>query len=90
MISSSICLVVTAIENASLKLYGVQFHPEVDLTCSGTTMLRNFLFGVVGLTGSYKLKSREESCIKYIREAVKDQKVLVCRTHCSLLLAVNS
>ena len=35
-----------AIENHSKKLYGVQFHPEVDLTENGVVMMRNFLFKV--------------------------------------------
>ena len=68
----------TAIEHSAQKLYGVQFHPEVDLTTNGMTMLRNFLYKITGLKGTYKLKSREEQCIQYIKDTVKDSKVLVC------------
>merc|ERR1719436_2368596 len=41
------------------KLYGVQFHPEVDLTDNGMAMLRNFLFGVCELQGLFTPTSRE-------------------------------
>ena len=34
------------IENASKKLFGVQFHPEVDLSENGVAMMKNFLFKV--------------------------------------------
>ena len=39
-------LLFKGIEDESRKLFGVQFHPEVDLTENGLTMLKNFLYGV--------------------------------------------
>lgn len=36
----------TGIENESKKLYGVQFHPEVDLSQNGVAMMKNFLYKV--------------------------------------------
>lgn len=33
-----------AIENAAKKLYGFQFHPEVESTPNGTAMIRSFLY----------------------------------------------
>uniref|UniRef100_A0A2C9JSK1 GMP synthase (glutamine-hydrolyzing) n=1 Tax=Biomphalaria glabrata TaxID=6526 RepID=A0A2C9JSK1_BIOGL len=69
--------IVAAIANEKSKLYGVQFHPEVDLTENGKKMLSNFLFEVSQLSGDYTMSSREESCIKYIKETVKDHKVLM-------------
>ena len=42
--------IVAAIEFAERKHYGVQFHPEVDLSKEGTHMLRNFLYRVCGLS----------------------------------------
>jgi len=49
----------------------------VNLTEQGTQMLKSFLYDVVGLAGSYTVKSREEECIKYIRHQVGQSKVLV-------------
>jgi len=71
------CKCIPAIWNCTLQIYGVQFHPEVDLTDNGKTMMHNFLFDIAGCKGSYSLASRKESCIKYIRETVGKHKVLV-------------
>ncbi|XP_077998045.1 GMP synthase [glutamine-hydrolyzing]-like isoform X2 [Glandiceps talaboti] len=68
---------VAAIANESKQLYGVQFHPEVDLTENGQTMIKNFLFNVAGCTGTYTIDSRETECINEIRRVVGDHKVLV-------------
>ena len=70
---------VLAIANEKSKLYGVQFHPEVDLTENGHQMLQNFLFDVAQCSGDYTLSNREEACVRYIKEAVGDHKVLVNR-----------
>lgn len=69
--------IIAAIANEKAKLYGVQFHPEVDLTPSGKAMLRNFLVEVAGLKCNFTMKSREVECCNYIRETVGEQKVLV-------------
>ncbi|KAK7873744.1 hypothetical protein R5R35_013275 [Gryllus longicercus] len=66
-----------AIANDKMRLYGVQFHPEVDLTVNGKAILRNFLFDIAGCTGNYTLQGRELECIKYIKETVGNSKVLL-------------
>ena len=38
---------VAAIQHSSLQIYGLQFHPEVDLTDNGADMMRNFLYNVI-------------------------------------------
>ncbi|KAG5877636.1 hypothetical protein JTB14_030034 [Gonioctena quinquepunctata] len=63
--------------NEKLHLYGVQFHPEVDLTPNGRTMLKNFLFDIAGLTGNYTIQGREAECINYIKKTVGNNKVLL-------------
>lgn len=68
---------IAGISNERQKLYGVQFHPEVDLTENGVAMFQNFLFSIVKCEASYTMASRENACITYIRETVKDHKVLM-------------
>lgn len=69
--------IITAIANEKLRIYGVQFHPEVDLTENGLTMMKNFLVGVAGVSGTYTMQNREDQCIHYIKETVGNGKVLM-------------
>uniref|UniRef100_A0A8C9QTK2 GMP synthase (glutamine-hydrolyzing) n=1 Tax=Scleropages formosus TaxID=113540 RepID=A0A8C9QTK2_SCLFO len=69
--------IVTGIANEQKKLYGTQFHPEVDLTERGMQMLKNFLFEISGCTSNFTVQDREQSCICEIQERVQKSKVLV-------------
>ena len=69
---------VAGIECAEKRQYGVQFHPEVDLSVDGVAMLRNFLYGVCGFTGVYSKACREQLAIDYIRETVGPSKKVLC------------
>ena len=68
---------VSGIEDPGRKLYGVQFHPEVDLTEHGGNILKNFLYSIAGFSGSYTMEDRKLKAIEYIRDTVGDKKVLV-------------
>lgn len=68
---------IAGIYNEQARIYGVQFHPEVDLTVQGKKMFANFLFEIARLTPTYTMASRKEECIRYIREKVGNNKVLV-------------
>ena len=69
---------VTAISNEKTQLYGVQFHPEVDLTTSGKEILQNFVTGVCGLACLYNLQDRMSRSLAFISSAVApDCKVLM-------------
>ena len=59
------------------KLYGVQFHPEVESTPNGTAMLRNFLYRVCGAVGDYDLRNLEKELIAQVREKVGEDHVLL-------------
>jgi GMP synthase (glutamine-hydrolysing) len=67
---------ITAIVNRAYKLYGLQFHPEVDRTEHGKQMLHNFLYKIAGLSGNYTMENREAAAIRYIQEEVGDKQVL--------------
>ena len=43
-------------------------------------MLKNFLFDIAGLTGSFTLEGREQECINNIKQTVGNKKVLVWMT----------
>jgi GMP synthase (glutamine-hydrolysing) len=59
------------------RIYGMQFHPEVDLTANGQDMLRNFLRKVTCFTETYALEDRIENAVREIRQQVGDHQVLV-------------
>eukprot|EP01060_Flectonema_neradi_P022541 TRINITY_DN30786_c0_g1_i1.p1 TRINITY_DN30786_c0_g1~~TRINITY_DN30786_c0_g1_i1.p1 ORF type:complete len:666 (+),score=177.85 TRINITY_DN30786_c0_g1_i1:49-2046(+) len=85
--------IIAAIENADKNLFGVQFHPEVDLSTNGKVVLSNFLFKICNFKGTFTPKSREEHCIDTIKKQVGDGKVLclvsggVDSTVCTALLS---
>ena len=67
---------VAAAENADKNLYAIQFHPEVLHTVEGTKMLENFVKGICGCEGTWKMDSFVERTSEEIKEKVGDGKVL--------------
>ena len=67
---------IAAIGDENRKMYGFQFHPEVDLTEGGMKMLENFIRLVANYKEVYALDDRIESSIKMIQEKVKNNKVI--------------
>ena len=68
---------IAGIGNVQNKMYGVQFHPEVDLTENGMKMLENFIRKIANYKDFYALEDRIQTSIKMIQEKVKDNKVIV-------------
>lgn len=68
---------IAGIGSVSKKMYGVQFHPEVDLTENGMKMLENFIRKVAEYKDFYALEDRIQTSINMIKEKVKDNKVVV-------------
>lgn len=68
---------IAAIGNVEKRMYGVQFHPEVDLTEEGMKMFENFIRKVAKYQEFYALDDRIETSIKMIQEKVGDNKVIV-------------
>ena len=65
-----------AIVNRTKKLYGIQFHPEVLHTESGTEILRNFSFRISEAAPAWNMKDFLESSISEIRNKVGRDRVL--------------
>jgi GMP synthase (glutamine-hydrolysing) len=65
------------IAHQSKPFYGVQFHPEVELSTEGTAMLERFLFEICHLSGSFKLADRLETMLAELKAQVQDRPVFV-------------
>ena len=76
---------VAAMINDERKLYGVQFHPEVEHTPFGRKMLSNFLFDICGVKGDWTMASFAKTKIEEIKALVGEGKVL-----CALSGGVDS
>lgn len=66
-----------AIENTEKRIYGVQFHPEVERSIHGEKVLENFVLNVCKASCDYSLDDYIDTQIKLIREKVGDKKVLL-------------
>lgn len=59
-----------AIAHAESKFYGVQFHPEVHHTPSGSRLLQNFLFQVCQEKPSWTMESFVQMQVKELRDRI--------------------
>ncbi len=66
-----------AMFDLSRKLFGLQFHPEVNHTENGSEILRKFLFDVCGATASWTMQDYAKSSIEAVKQQVGDGKVLL-------------
>jgi len=67
---------IVALANDKTNIYGLQFHPEVDLTPNGAHIMKKFL-QICGFTFTYNLQDRQAKCIEYIRDTVGNRTVLM-------------
>jgi len=65
-----------AIANETLRLYGVQFHPEVVHTPDGAKLLSNFVHKIAGCRGDWTMAAFREASIAAIRNQVGDGHVI--------------
>ena len=68
---------IAAMAHTKKKLFGLQFHPEVEHTPQGKKMIHNFLFSVCGCRRSWTMKSFARDSIDQIQKQVKDKRVIL-------------
>jgi GMP synthase (glutamine-hydrolysing) len=66
-----------ACSDGERKLYGIQFHPEVELTKGGDDIIKNFLYEICAAKGDYNIDDYVERQIKSIRERVGQKRVIL-------------
>jgi GMP synthase (glutamine-hydrolysing) len=74
-----------AFERAADGLYAVQFHPEGMHTQFGRQILRNFIFGICGASGDWKMSGFAKDAVAALKEKIGDKKAL-----CALSGGVDS
>ena len=67
---------MAAMRHRSRPLYGLQFHPEVSHTPEGSRILRNFLYGVCGCKGLWKIGSFLSQTLASLVERIGDKRVI--------------
>ena len=65
-----------AMENEEKKLYGIQFHPEVNSSVNGIQVIHNFVYDICGCTGDWIISSFVEESIAKLKEKIGDKKAL--------------
>ncbi|MBR3249230.1 MAG: glutamine-hydrolyzing GMP synthase [Clostridia bacterium] len=74
-----------AIENEQRKLYGIQFHTEVNNTANGTKIIKNFLFNICRCKGDWHMDSFAKEQINHLKNKIGNKKAL-----CALSGGVDS
>ena len=74
-----------AIENTSIKFYGIQFHPEVTHTNNGKKLLKNFIFLICKGKRNWSSKYQKKILIDEVKKSVGSSKVI-----CALSGGVDS
>jgi GMP synthase (glutamine-hydrolysing) len=67
---------VAAVRHRDRPVYGLQFHPEVSHTPSGSRILKNFLTEICRCTGQWRMQSFLESTVAELRQRVGTQRVI--------------
>jgi GMP synthase (glutamine-hydrolysing) len=65
-----------AIADKSRKIYGVQFHPEVEHSLDGKKILENFVINIAGSKRDWTMGNFMEEQIAEIKAKVGDKKVI--------------
>ena len=59
---------IAAFECPEQKIYGVQFHPEVEISENGTQIIRNFLYNICKADGDYSIDD-------YLNQQIEKSKI---------------
>jgi GMP synthase (glutamine-hydrolysing) len=66
-----------SISNPAGKLYGVQFHPEVNDTRQGEALLRRFVGDICGCEGLWRAENIIDDIVTNVRERVGTNRVIL-------------
>ncbi len=76
MLARSNSGILAAVGDATGRVYGVQFHPEVKHTPNGAAMLQHFLYDVCGCHGAWTTEAFIEASVARVRAQVSAGQVV--------------
>ena len=76
---------IGAVENAEKRIYGVEFHPEVNHTDRGTEILQNFIFAICGAKQNWNRAGFIVASVEAIRKQAEGARAI-----CALSGGVDS
>lgn len=76
---------IAAMSNPEKRVYAVQFHPEVQHTLAGDSMIHRFLYEICGCEGNWSMESFIEDTVAELKRSIGEQRVL-----CALSGGVDS
>ncbi|MEA3424559.1 MAG: glutamine-hydrolyzing GMP synthase [Bacillota bacterium] len=68
---------IAAMKDEEKKLYGVQFHAEVEHTPFGKQLINNFIYGVCECKGEWTTENFIEESVAKIKEKIGDKKAII-------------
>lgn len=66
-----------AIENHKLRMFGLQFHPEVAHTPRGREIISNFVHGICGCGKEWTMRNYVDQAVEQIRSQVGKDRVIL-------------
>jgi GMP synthase (glutamine-hydrolysing) len=68
---------ITAMANDQRRIYGLQFHPEVDHTLEGKTIFENFVLKITAAPQDWKVENIVDDLLDKIKKQARGKKVFV-------------
>uniref|UniRef100_A0A915J1D4 GMP synthase (glutamine-hydrolyzing) n=1 Tax=Romanomermis culicivorax TaxID=13658 RepID=A0A915J1D4_ROMCU len=66
--------IIVGVYDPRRQIYGLQFHPEVDLTPGGSQIFHNFLFETANCRPTFNRLARQDLCNAYLARKIIDSK----------------
>ena len=67
---------VAAVKHRVKPFFGLQFHPEVSHTPEGGKILRNFLYGICGCAGLWKMQTFVDNTLTDLKQKIGQRRVI--------------
>ncbi len=68
---------ITAMSNEDKKIYGLQFHPEVNHSEEGMKILKNFIFKICKAEKNWRVEDIINDLLQKIKKQVNNKKVFI-------------